>query len=107
MLGVVVLGGLALVAPLIFPEPYKRSMGRDLRAFLPMLAEERQLQKFLTSGLVGVSESVMGWVEKSVDDLPSFPRLDGQECLKRCICEAHNQPKKYGVVGLVLQLFFP
>ena len=49
----------------------------------------------------------MGWIEKSVDDLPSFPRLDAQECMKRCICEAHNQPKKYGVMGLVLQLFFP
>lgn len=103
MLGIVVLGGLALVAPLIFPEPYKRSMG----GFLPYLMEERQLQKFITSGLVGVSESIMGWVEKSVDDLPSFPRLDAQECMKRSICEAHNQPKKYGAVGLFLQLFFP
>ena len=46
-------------------------------------------------------------VEKSVDDLPSLPRLDAQECMKRCICEAHNQPKKYGLVGLGLQLFFP
>lgn len=54
-----------------------------------------------------VSRSVMGWVEKSVDDLPSFPRLDAQECMKRSICEAHNQPKKYGLTGLVLQLFFP
>lgn len=49
----------------------------------------------------------MGWVEKSVDDLPSFPRLDAQECMKRAVCEAHHQPKKYGLTGLVLQLFFP
>ncbi|KAI1287659.1 hypothetical protein HDE_09889 [Halotydeus destructor] len=104
VLGIVVLGGLALVAPLIFPEPYKRSLSDHI---LPLLTEERQLQKFLTSGLSGVSESVMGWVEKSVDDLPSFPRLDGQECLKRCICEAHSHPKKYGLSGLIIQLFFP
>lgn len=75
MLGIVVLGGLALVAPLIFPEPFKRSMGRS---FLPSLLEERQVHKLLTSGLTGVSETIMGWVEKSVDDLPSFPRLDAQ-----------------------------
>ncbi|RWS25648.1 DM4/DM12 domain containing protein-like protein [Leptotrombidium deliense] len=70
--------------------------------------DERQgFPGFLTNGLVGISESIMSFVEKSVDDLPSFPRLDAQECVKRCICEAHNQPKKYGVVGLMLQLFFP
>lgn len=65
------------------------------------------LSRLITSRLVGVSESLMGWVERSVDDLPSIPRLDAQECMKRCICEAHNQPKKYGAVGLVIQLFFP
>lgn len=77
-------------------------MGRSLKN------EEKQgLANFMTSRLVGVSESIMGWVEKSVDDLPNLPRLDAQECMKRCICEAHNQPKKYGLTGLVLQLFFP
>ena len=54
-----------------------------------------------------MSRSLMGWIEKSVDDLPSFPRLDAQECMKRSICEAHRDPKKYGLAGLVLQLFFP
>lgn len=65
------------------------------------------LSRLITHRLVGVSESLMGWVERSVDDLPSIPRLDAQECMKRCICEAHNQPKKYGAVGLIIQLFFP
>jgi len=101
VLGIVVLGGMALVSPLLFPE-FKRSMERSISP------EDRQgLSNFITSRLVGVSESIMGWVEKSVDDLPSFPRLDAQECMKRCICEAHNQPKKYGMIGLILQLFFP
>lgn len=100
-MGIVVLSGMALAAPLAFPE-VKRSLERSLNA------DERQgISNFITSRLVGVSESIMGWVEKSVDDLPSFPRLDAQECMKRCICEAHNQPKKYGIIGLVLQLFFP
>lgn len=97
----VVLGGIALASPMIFPE-VKRNMERSVKA------EERQtLQNFVTNGLVGISESIMGWVERSVDDLPSLPRLDAQECMKRCICEAHNQPKKYGLTGLILQLFFP
>ncbi|UXI16698.1 hypothetical protein NH340_JMT02641 [Sarcoptes scabiei] len=65
------------------------------------------LSKLITTRLIGVSESLMDWVERSVDDLPSIPRLDAQECMKRCICEAHNQPKKYGAVGLIIQLFFP
>jgi len=77
-------------------------MGRSLKD-----EEKLGLANFMTSRLVGVSESIMGWVEKSVDDLPNFPRMDAQECMKRCICEAHNQPKKYGLTGLVLQLFFP
>lgn len=92
---------MALAAPFVFPE-FRKNMERSISN------EDRQaLSKLLTSRLVGVSESIMGWVEKSVDDLPSFPRLDAQECMKRCICEAHNQPKKYGVTGLVIQLFFP
>ena len=113
--------------PIFFPEELttKRSFDGDITTIPHILAkrivniseafmgrsmnnEERQgLANFMTSRLVGVSESIMGWVEKSVDDLPNLPRLDAQECMKRCICEAHNQPKKYGLTGLVLQLFFP
>jgi len=126
ILGIIVLGTISLAAPFVFPDFKKRSFDgqqiQDIPQFLAnrilgisesvmgrsFNAEERQgMSNFLTSRLVGVSESIMGWVEKSVDDLPSFPRLDAQECMKRCICEAHNQPKKYGIIGLVLQLFFP
>ncbi|XP_054154266.1 uncharacterized protein LOC128952837 [Oppia nitens] len=127
VLGMIFFGSIALWLPIVFPDvstkrsldssdissiPYilakriinisERMMGRSMNN------EEKQgLSNFVTSRLVGVSESIMGWVEKSVDDLPNFPRLDAQECMKRCICEAHNQPKKYGLTGLVLQLFFP
>ncbi|KAH7951425.1 hypothetical protein HPB52_008948 [Rhipicephalus sanguineus] len=35
------------------------------------------------------------------------PRMDAQECLKRTVCEAHNKPGRYGLIGIALQLFFP
>ncbi|GIY90598.1 hypothetical protein CDAR_562751 [Caerostris darwini] len=64
-------------------------------------------QNFLSSGLHGASEYLMSLVENSLEDLPSLPRLEAQECVKRSVCEAHSQPKKYGLMGLVLQLLFP
>lgn len=59
------------------------------------------------SDLQGRVESVMGWVERSIEHLPNFPRLHPQECVKRSICEAHNDPNKYGAVGFMLRLLFP
>ncbi|XP_077524231.1 uncharacterized protein LOC144135439 isoform X1 [Amblyomma americanum] len=35
------------------------------------------------------------------------PRMDAQECLKRTVCEAHNKPGRYGLIGIALQFFFP
>lgn len=35
------------------------------------------------------------------------PRMDAQECLKRTVCEAHNKPGRYGLLGITLQFFFP
>lgn len=52
-------------------------------------------------------DSVMGWVERSVEHLPNFPRLHPQECVKRSICEAHNEPNKYGAIGFMLRFLFP
>jgi len=65
------------------------------------------LHDFLSNRFMYVSENVMVWVEKTLDNLPNLPGFEAQSCMKRCICEAHNQPKKYGLTGLVLQLFFP
>jgi len=61
-------------------------------------------------GLVGLQmgvEHVMGWLERSMEHLPSFPRLHPQECLKRSICEAHNDPDRHGGLGLMVRLLFP
>lgn len=52
-------------------------------------------------------DSVMGYIERSVEHLPSFPRLHPQECVKRSICEAHNKPDKYGAIGFMLRILFP
>lgn len=60
-----------------------------------------------TGGLQSRVESIMGWIERSVEHLPNFPRLHPQECVKRSICEAHNDPEKYGAIGFLLRLFFP
>lgn len=55
----------------------------------------------------GQVEVAMGWIERSVERLPYLPRLHPQECVKRSICEAHNDPDKYGAIGFVLRLMFP
>ncbi|CAN7948222.1 unnamed protein product [Ixodes hexagonus] len=58
-------------------------------------------------GLAGLSEFVMTRVDKGLEKFPSIPSLDPQECMKRSVCEAHNQPNKYGLIGLALQLLYP
>lgn len=59
------------------------------------------------SGLQNRVDSLMGWLERSTENLPNFPRLHPQECFKRSICEAHNEPSKYGALGMTLTLLFP
>ncbi|KAH6925701.1 hypothetical protein HPB50_008574 [Hyalomma asiaticum] len=61
----------------------------------------------LGNGLAGLSEFVMTRVDKGLEKFPSIPSLDPQECMKRSVCEAHNQPNKYGLLGLALQLLYP
>ena len=69
--------------------------------------ERLSLHDFVSTRFMSLSESIMVWVERTLDNLPHLPRLEAQSCMKRVICEAHNQPKKYGLSGLLLQLFFP
>ncbi|UYV74352.1 hypothetical protein LAZ67_11003195 [Cordylochernes scorpioides] len=97
-------------------DPLKRSMGpkpilRSLGAVAAIgglaFAVGRYANLSAENGLTGVSEYLVNLVEKSMDDVPPIPRLDVQDCIKRAICEAHHQPKKYGLVGMLLQLLFP
>ncbi|XP_022708712.1 uncharacterized protein LOC111271921 isoform X1 [Varroa jacobsoni] len=69
----------------------------------------RAVSRFAATGrgIAGVTEYVMKAVDRSIDRIPSIPSLDPQECMKRSVCEAHNQPDRYGLLGLTLQLIFP
>lgn len=51
--------------------------------------------------------SMMSWIERSVEQLPSFPALHPQECVKRSVCEAHLMPHRYGALGFALRFLFP
>lgn len=68
---------------------------------------EKKSNRALGNGLAGLSEFVMTRVDKGLEKFPSIPSLDPQECMKRSVCEAHNQPNKYGLLGLALQLLYP
>lgn len=75
---------------------------------LGILGTGRSLEDTIFSqGLVGISETVMNFVDNSLDNLPRLPRLDAKECIKRSICEAHQYPEKYGTLGSGVQIFFP
>lgn len=87
------------------------SLAERLMSSLASLSSGQQLVSALAAGgangLQNRLEYVMGWLERSVEHLPNFPRLHPQECVKRSICEAHNEPARYGAVGLTLRLLFP
>lgn len=72
-------------------------------------AAAEQAQSILSrfNPLQGRVDSIMSWIERSVEHLPNFPHLHPQECVKRSICEAHNEPTKYGAIGFILRLLFP
>lgn len=72
-----------------------------------LLAVLRLAHNKARPSLRGSLDSMMGWVERSVEHLPNLPRLHPKECIKRSICEAHNEPDKYGAVGVMLRLLFP
>ncbi|GFS66488.1 uncharacterized protein TNIN_255991 [Trichonephila inaurata madagascariensis] len=95
---------------LIYHELYEAANATANANVTELIKRSRTLnprQSFFSNGLNSASEYMMSLVENSLEDLPSLPRLEAQECMKRSVCEAHNQPKKYGLIGLVLQLLFP
>ncbi|KAF8765256.1 uncharacterized protein LOC129970931 [Argiope bruennichi] len=95
---------------LIYHELYDVANSTEHINATELLKKSRTLssrQSFFSNGLNSASEYLMSLVENSLEDWPSLPRLEAQECMKRSVCEAHNQPKKYGLIGLVLQLLFP
>lgn len=99
MLGSSLLAAAIPLGALIIPG----SESRKRRAGLST-DEQSSLSRFSLQSRV---DSMMGWIERSVEHLPNIPRLHPQECVKRSICEAHNNPNKYGAIGFMLRLLFP
>jgi len=52
----------------------------------------------------GIAEYIVSFIENSLDNLPN---TNGEDCVKRSICEAHDEPQKYGFLALPFQIFFP
>ncbi|XP_076359825.1 uncharacterized protein LOC143252091 [Tachypleus tridentatus] len=100
VLGLMGLGTMALLYPIL-----SSLTAEDLDKFNEI--DLRDAGGFFSKSLTGISERVMTYVEQTLEELPSIPRLDAQECMKRSVCEAHNKPKKYGLIGILLQFFFP
>lgn len=121
-----ILLGIALYAPVIFPES-RRSLERAMNI--------KSLNNFMTDQMDDFSEHVFGRkldlhekdsiIEKlekqfsvlstniihslhaSIEELPHFPGKRFQECVKWCICDAHRRPKKYGYIGRLFRSIFP
>uniref|UniRef100_A0A6B0V6S5 Putative secreted protein n=1 Tax=Ixodes ricinus TaxID=34613 RepID=A0A6B0V6S5_IXORI len=71
-------------------------------------SQPRGVENFLMSAVQSLLEKSHTALLKLADRMPNLvPRMDAQECLKRTICEAHNRPGRYGIVGVALQLIFP
>ncbi|KAH9383544.1 uncharacterized protein LOC144149219 [Haemaphysalis longicornis] len=101
-------GALSMLFPLLMPGGgHAGSAERSEPHLQQQPADERTLLFRAGSGLAGFSEFVMTRVDKGLEKFPSIPSLDPQECMKRSVCEAHNQPNKYGLIGLALQLLYP
>ncbi|KAG0410413.1 hypothetical protein HPB47_012470 [Ixodes persulcatus] len=70
--------------------------------------QPRGVENFLMGAVQSLLEKSHTALLKLADRMPNLvPRMDAQECLKRTICEAHNRPGRYGIVGVALQLIFP
>lgn len=92
----------ALLSPSEVSSAQKRRTGSN-----GVVAEQAQSILSRFNPFQGRVDSFMGWIERSVEHLPNFPHLHPQECVKRSICEAHNEPNKYGAIGFILRLLFP
>ncbi len=127
MLGLIILSSIALVFPLIFPEYDKRSFESNFNI--------KSVNKFLDNQLKDISENVIGRtlkteekhsiffslqkqlenisevlidsIENIIESLPYFPRKKVQQCIKWCICDVHNMPKKYGLIGIIFRALTP
>ncbi|GAB6032867.1 hypothetical protein CHUAL_012065 [Chamberlinius hualienensis] len=83
----------------IFSRPFLSGLTAPL-----MGNQARASDSIFSNGFSGMAEYLLTFVENSLDHVPT---IDGEECIKRSVCEAHSNPKKYGLIALPLQLLFP
>lgn len=110
MLGSSLLAGIVPLVALVLPsEQQSAPSAQRRRAGSTAGAITERVQSILSrfNPLQGPVDSVMSWIERSVEHLPNFPHLHPQECVKRSICEAHNRPDRFGMIGLMVRLLFP
>lgn len=107
---IAVFTAIPLIASIITDFAAKRRRRADVESLSLRANSTAQRQPSIAStgsGFQGRVDTVMSWIERSVEHLPNIPRLHPQECVKRSICEAHNEPQKYGAIGFMLRLLFP
>ncbi|KAK8774373.1 hypothetical protein V5799_011087 [Amblyomma americanum] len=101
-------GAVGLLLPFLLPAQWAvPSRSSETQPYHQVPLQDRGGLLGGRGGLAGLSEFVMTRVDKGLEKFPSIPSLDPQECMKRSVCEAHNQPNKYGLIGLLLQLLYP
>ena len=121
-----ILLGIALYAPIIFPES-RRSLERaidinSMNNFMTQqmddfsehvfgrklkLEERHSIIKTLEKQLALLSTNIIHSLHESIEDLPHFPGKRFKECVKWCICETHKRPQKYGYLGKLFRSVFP
>lgn len=83
--------------------------------FLPLLPAALGLVTSQTTGR-SINDGFSSFMTNGFSDIlytladnpfNGLPGIDPEECVKRCICEAHNGPSKYGWLAVPFQLFFP
>ncbi|XP_054169296.1 uncharacterized protein LOC128966471 [Oppia nitens] len=130
IVGIIIFGTIALWAPFLFPN-INPNIGRnfdnypDLETIPEFLAKrllsltehiighsidinnkDIKVKNFLLSRLQSLVELLMSFVDQLIDDIPEYPGLDPQECIKRCICETHKHRNQFGLIGRVVRFLF-
>lgn len=125
MVSGLILLGIALYAPIIFPES-RRSLERavnidSMNDFMTQqmddfsehvfgrklkLEERDSIIEKLEKQLSLLSTNIIHSMHESIEDLPHFPGKRFKECIKWCICETHKRPQKYGYLGQLFRSIF-
>jgi hypothetical protein len=80
----------------------ENGIGSNLRT-----EETHSIFFFLQKHLEVISEALINSVENTIESLPYFPRKKAEQCIKWCICDVHNRPKKYGLIAIIFRALIP